>query len=110
MPKIMRKVFMDSDREVARLRAELARERERGGWQPIETAPKDGTEVLVILREDLPEHCEHLNGRALVMRHWGVHEDGFDPGWSFPGFGGIPDRWAAGWMPLPAAPERQEVG
>lgn len=75
------------------------------GWRPIETAPKDGTYILSQVGVIDSERFAHWSGRTFVIRHEGVRESGFDLGWSmFPGFGGAPDHWFAGWQPLPAAP------
>jgi hypothetical protein len=39
------------------------------------------------------------------IRHEGQTTSGHDLGWSlFPGFGGAPDYWFAGWRPLPEPP------
>lgn len=35
-----------ASREIERLREELQAERDKGGWKPIGTAPKDGTVIL----------------------------------------------------------------
>ncbi len=74
---------------------------EVAGWQPIETAPKDGTYVLA-LTSGATDQWEHLNGRCFVIRHEGKTPSGYDLGWSvYPGFGGVIDRWFSHWMPLP---------
>jgi hypothetical protein len=66
---------------------------ETQGWQPIETAPKDGTRILI-----------WVEGRALIV-HWQgpphAPED-WPQGWRCTMFI-HPD--ATYWMPLPAAPE-----
>ncbi len=83
-------------------------------WQPIETAPKDGTPIWVILRDDLDHigrsDMKPWNGLQLPMLHRGLADDGFDIGWQVAapvGHGGFPDRWIAGWMPLPPPPEEK---
>lgn len=80
-------------------------------WHPIATAPKNRTDVLVILKPALPDHVsERHAGRCFVALHPGVATDGFDMGWSlYPGYGGVPDEWIAGWMPLPNCEERSTV-
>lgn len=83
-------------------------------WQPIETAPKDGTIIWAVLRGDIypavepgRDDLERWNGVQVPMRHRGLADDGFDVGWSIAapvGHGGFPDEWISGWMPLPAPP------
>lgn len=87
--------------------AELA-ERAEPRWRPIETAPKDGTDIML------------SNGVAVSVGHWfheegGIREhrdldgryigqdesEGFD-GWIDWGGGMLPEPSC--WMPLPAAP------
>lgn len=80
-------------------------------WLPIETAPKDGTIIWAALRRDLSrdgrEDLARWNGVQVPLRHPGLASDGFDMGWNVAapvGAGGFPDRWIAGWMPLPTPP------
>lgn len=77
-------------------------------WRPIETAPKDGTEVLI------------WNSEGHEIAHWidreedGPDQPGHDAGWlgtfAFPGrswglrLRSEPQGQARAWMPLPAAP------
>jgi len=56
-------------------------------WQPLETAPKDGTKILV---------SEHEDGRDSVIRWW--HEDMDE--W-FETFYGTDNRPGGYWHPLP---------
>lgn len=90
-------------------------------WQPIETAPKDGSTIIwACFRDDIypglrPERpdLEIWNGVQVPLRHPGVYErDGrtWDHGWSVAapvGNGGFPDEWIAGWTPLPNPPQTQ---
>jgi hypothetical protein len=73
------------------------------GWQPIETAPKDGTWILVY------EHCEPLPSVYVVR--WGVPEwwgASVDETWVTIAVGPNPDTYnatdATHWMPLPDPP------
>jgi len=76
------------------------------GWQPIETAPRDGRFILARLGTIDNDRWSHLSGRCFVIRHEGYTVGDYDMGWAlFPGLGGISDHWLAHWMPLPDIPE-----
>lgn len=74
-------------------------------WQPIETAPKDGSSVLLAVATD--------DGRAVAGEGWYRDNDDSDMGWWWanesPGdyyAEAIEPRWRiTHWMPLPAPPE-----
>lgn len=71
-------------------------------WRPMETAPKDGTPVLVKGKcaADMPHRiAQEFAGLLFVARN-----NGGLAGWQFAapvGMGGISDNWLVGWMPLP---------
>ena len=67
-------------------------------WQPIETAPKDGTEVLVC-RTYGERRTEYAVAHCYEGGEW--HDMG-DIGWA--GMYGGPDNQPTHWMPLPEAP------
>jgi len=73
-------------------------------WQPIETAPKDGTLIIVWMRDEAPHRAwQYLNGQLspnlLALASWTNHNGG---GWvSF--HPGQPTHW----MPLPAPPSER---
>lgn len=81
--------------EVRRLLAERE-------WQPIETAPKDGTAVLLHIAHPLPEAPNMVIGR------WGIYtlpSGRRDTGWFWYGsVAGAPIHW----QPLPAPPTPAE--
>lgn len=99
----------------------LSRQMVRGmsdAWRPMETAPKDGTRVLVRFKDDLRAfdtsdefRLERWQGLEFVARHHGyTTRTGYDMGWGFAapvGQGGFPDAWLVGWVPLPPAPSGQ---
>lgn len=66
-------------------------------WQPIETAPKDGTTVIAFRPTD-PPHVEGM--------YWATY-DGTDEGaWHWTYDGDAPSsNQPTHWMPLPKAPE-----
>jgi hypothetical protein len=84
-------------------------------WQPIETAPKDGTQVLVWCDEgiDIARYSEREEDGVDSMGHdagwWGIHQP-MDPGRHM----GNPEYfreaenqpWA--WMPVPKPPYDDE--
>jgi len=62
-------------------------------WQPIETAPKDGTEVLIFV-------SSFMHPAFIVSAFW---DDGL--WWDIHDHGYNPD-YVNHWMPLPPAPDR----
>ena len=81
-----------------------------GGWQPMSSARKDGTPVLLKLKDGISKDRRDLrywNGLTFVGQHPGVESDGFDLGWQFAapvGQGGFSDNWFDGWHAIPAPP------
>ena len=67
------------------------KETDASGWQPIATAPRDGTRVLC--------YAPSAEDRAAVMRndYWWMQERG----WAFM----RPRQPYTHWQPLPPAPE-----
>ena len=61
------------------------------GWQPVETAPKDGTQLLLAGEFDGPGDWR------IKMGYWAAYEND----WHLFGGSWQPTRW----MPLPAAPK-----
>ena len=74
---------------------EAAMREANGGWQPIETAPKDEEEFLVY---------NSLHGQQFVC-FWDELKLKYGPGWS--NVINL-DRGVTYWMPLPAAPTEGE--
>jgi hypothetical protein len=80
----------------------------RGG-RGTDGAPRDGTPVLLTLRDDLAsvigrQDLEIWQGATFVARHDGVAASGRDRGWAFVapvGHFGFPDAWVASWRELP---------
>ena len=79
-------------------RAALATQPAPSGWRPIETAPKDGTEVLMVFVFE--------DGETL---HRVVRWDGSEM-WPWRDeYTGYREGEAKGWMPLLPAPGKEEV-
>ena len=85
-------------------------------WLPIESAPRNGTSIWALLRDDIypslhpaRDDLTRWNGLQIPLRHPGLAKDGFDIGWNIAapvGYGGFPDEWIAGWISLiPIPPE-----
>jgi len=76
-------------------------------WQPIETAPKDGTRILIYF----PASCVRCRGirveESVFIGHWhqpgNPQQIGFWTGW------GSSRRTATHWMPLPKSPTDEEL-
>ncbi len=71
---------------------------ERDGWKPIETAPKDGSNILA--------YAEHPSRMFYGVAQWAEADPDFQKtvsGWFWP-FAIRPTHW----MPLPAAPPHTE--
>lgn len=95
-----------------------------GAWAPIETAPRDGTAVLLWLAEDIDRYyvAGHRAPR-LTIGFWGWSNDDFSPGDAWHSVEAKEEMWGMGgemtgpmmstdclqvvpthWMPLPAPP------
>jgi hypothetical protein len=91
--------------------------RNPAAWRPISAAKKNGETIWAAFRSDLDvisgrEDLKRWNGKQVPLRHQGLADDGFDIGWSLDapvGYGGFPDDWIAGWLPLPANPGQQSL-
>lgn len=83
--------FLEADykSEIARLRDENERLRKAGEWQPIKTAPKDGTHILT------------CGDGYIVVAMWFVYHGGRSQWETVDGESEIDPTH---WMPLPAAP------
>lgn len=80
------------------------------GWMPIETAPKDGTRVMLWMEPMNDARFKPTDGPHAVFGTWVVWSDamkreGVRDGWSWYG---SPLHWPTHWRPLPAPPAAQE--
>ncbi len=66
------------------------------GWMPIETAPKDGTAILV--------YTQHDNFYVVS------YDDVFSAPWRVRNDAGLNERALTHWMPLPEAPNDRVEG
>lgn len=86
-----------SDIRIKELEAELVKRE----WQPMVTAPRDGTEILGVSAEGIRcvvRWCKYnhipLYGWVRQVELYGEEVDGFDP---------------VKWMPLPEPPRKENV-
>jgi hypothetical protein len=78
---------------------------EDGTMRSMQTAKKNGTPVLALLRDDLAlirPDLERLHGLWVVVR--AQPNDDWCLAGPF-GYGGLPDEWFVGWSPLPDKPK-----
>lgn len=66
---------------------------QNGQWMPIETAPRDGTEIIVWNQTDLHDYCGVWIGKFMDGHWWLKH------------FGWCGAHRATHWMPLPKPPK-----
>ena len=71
-------------------------EAKAGGWQPIETAPKDGTSILGYWLGGQHDCAIHAT-KFIRGRWWATNED-------------FPQREPTHWQPLPAPPAQRGEG
>lgn len=78
-------------------------------WQPIETAPKDGTHILVWTHASVTTYVVCWADAAKGIRKYLTAESGAERGWHLAWDGTLFDREhePTHWMPLPAAPSAQ---
>ena len=72
-------------------------------WQPIETAPKDGTWFLGYTPRKIHGRKTSENGSIISYRYW---SDGSPPYW-FSNMNGWPQP--THWMPLPEPPTGEQL-
>lgn len=71
-------------------------------WQPIETAPKDGTEFQAWIKSQFGDWWEpkcRINPNSEAFEVWGRVDYDYD-GWD-----NDPEWTPTHWMPLPTSPE-----
>ncbi len=63
------------------------------GWRPMDTAPKDGTEVFLFIVHPAWQYEKDDPGQwqGVVKGRWIDHNGG---GWTWPGLCGVPIQWA----------------
>lgn len=80
--------------------------READRWQPIETAPRDGTQFLVYRPLAHVTHDANIKIVKGTPHNYGCWEATVPPGYSLENFTDGACR-ATHWQPLPAAPKQE---
>ncbi len=98
---VLVETFADLNNEITRLREQL----KAFAWQPIETAPKDGTQLILICTKPFSNRTDYFKGKAMVDRWQNKAKNG-TTGWQF-----FVDPYypPTHWMPLPAPPTDKEA-
>lgn len=73
---------------------------DKAKWQPIETAPKDGTTILVCY-----DRCYDKNGFAPIAVKWRTYHPNAKGGAEWRDSNGHKIQGVTHWMPLPEAPQ-----
>lgn len=97
----------NGDGSIEYVRADLAaRDQGMTGWQPIETAPKDGTEVLLLVKRRAGIPWRQLVGHFMEGGHCIEDHPPIDEGWYFwTGLSFDKPSEPTHWMPLPEPPK-----
>ena len=76
-------------------------------WQPIETAPKDGT-VILVYEKPWGFHPDHLFNSTHVVRWFDGERNGWGRGWMIAEYQNLGKNLTAPlfWMPLPEPPDQ----
>lgn len=92
LPVFSRSMIPSSEAEKKLSEIDAAIEWVKGmGWQSMDSAPRDGTEIIVLTRE--------FGGKVFNSHYL---EDTGKWRYDMPSaYGSMPDSWLAGWMPLP---------
>ena len=100
----------DYDRDLARAAVSAYLAEAGDGWRGIETAPKDGTRVMLWMEPMNDARFAPTDGPHAVFGTWVVWSDamkreGMRDGWSWYG---SPLHWPTHWAPLPAPPVQEK--
>jgi hypothetical protein len=71
-------------------------------WHPIETAPKDGTNILVYKQFQRHLWLDHGYDHYIEIAYW---DDKHDGGWWINAFAPPSNKDPTHWMPLPESPK-----
>jgi hypothetical protein len=87
---------------------EIARHSAGADWLTIDSAPKDGTRILIRFEHDNYKYAspeDRDRWEEVCIAHWVDHSGG---GWTWHGICGIPTHWMP--LPLPAPPAQKQEG